>query len=156
VRFNHLQLEGPAVRLTPGLVACALLVAADDRGRDINTDTKLGSPLEGVWTITSVRLVGQDLEAWNGTTYAFKGNRLTMKSPEGDNVLTYTVETSRTPAAIDLKHQAGPRRGESIKCIYAVRGDTLRLCRSTRPEEERPEDFTADKPGEVLVVLKRR
>jgi uncharacterized protein (TIGR03067 family) len=81
---------------------------------------------------------------------------------EGDKVTsvlfgygrTFTLDPSASPRAIDVLEEdssGGPHRG-----IYALEGDTLRLCFDTAGGE-RPAKFAgkAD-PGSILLVLKRK
>jgi uncharacterized protein (TIGR03067 family) len=69
---------------------------------------------------------------------------------------TFTLDSTKKPALIDIHCEAGPDRGKHWPGIYEVSGDTMRLCYS-RVGKKRPATFsTADASGIVLINYKRK
>jgi uncharacterized protein (TIGR03067 family) len=66
---------------------------------------------------------------------------------------TFTLDASKMPKQIDLTLTSGPGRGGSLKGIFELKGETLRLCYAA-PGKARPSDFSS-RPGSgnSLLVL---
>ncbi len=66
---------------------------------------------------------------------------------------TYTTDPSRKPAHIELKADTRP---ESLKGIFELNGDTLRLCFSEGKDAERPSEFESKQgTSTALFTLQR-
>ena len=108
--------------------------------------------LQGKWNIESFDYNGTAVEVMKQAVREFKGDKysLTPKSGEAINGEIKAIDSIKKPKTIDLDVN-----GQTLKGIYEVDGDTLRLCYSLN-NPERPTEF-ASKPdsGIVLVVHKR-
>jgi uncharacterized protein (TIGR03067 family) len=86
-------------------------------------------------------------DAWQPTVDGKKAIKLTVK-----------LDPSKTPKEIDLtlteKFGSVAPPDFTMKGIYKIEGDTLTVCRTMKPDVERPNEF---KVGDncVLIVLKR-
>jgi uncharacterized protein (TIGR03067 family) len=111
----------------------------------------------GTWTFVSLEVAGKriPLEALKGHVLVLKGDRFEMSSPEGVAKGTFTFNLQTKPKQLDVTFTDGPQKGQSIKAIYKLEGDTYTLCLDTIGKE-RPAEF-ASKPGTglVLEVLRR-
>jgi uncharacterized protein (TIGR03067 family) len=132
------------------LFAAALLPsgASDARAADAAEDQK---NLQGKWNVESFDFNGQPVEALKGAVREFTDDKYTLTPVSGD-VFTGIVklDPGKTPKQIDLE-----LNDRTLKGIYEIDGDTLKL--SYRLEgDERPTEFVS-KPdsGVVLVVHKR-
>jgi uncharacterized protein (TIGR03067 family) len=137
------------MRLTIGLAACVLLIAAEDKGKDKKADA-----LTGTWKVTSLEVGGMDVEQAKGSLFTFKEGKLTMKSERGERVSTYKIDASKKPATIDTTAQGGQQDGMTRMGIYEVKGDDLTLCIAFMGDE-RPKKFTGEEAGIGLIKLKR-
>jgi uncharacterized protein (TIGR03067 family) len=138
------------MRLTIGLAACVLLVAAEGK------DKKAGDPLAGTWKVESIVANGQEREQGKGALYTYKDGKMTRKSPRGEQHSTYKLDPSKKPATIDVTAQGGQRDGMTMKGIYEVKGDELKICLAFMPDAERPKAFASeDGSGNILLTLKR-
>ncbi len=80
------------------------------------------------------------------------GNRAGWQTPDGDLQGGLYLDPTSRPKAFDLATSARTFEG-----IYALEGDTLRLCYDLAPEAKRPRRFsTAAGSQQVVVVLKRQ
>jgi RNA polymerase sigma factor (sigma-70 family) len=111
--------------------------------------------LQGTWTITAVEVGGKPSEGLKGGRVVFAGDRMTVeKAGKEAQEATFTLDPFASPKAIDGTPLNGPNKGATFPGIYALEGDTLKLCLAL--EERRPTEFAAQ-PGRkmTLLVLKR-
>lgn len=125
------------------LACCTPATGADEKSRD----------LDGSWSIVSVELAGQAVEGLAGAELTFAGGVKSLKLPGGAiEKGTYTLASAPTPKQIDstTDEKPGVEKG-----IYAVEGDTLKLCLATAGGP-RPAEFRTRKGSDaILIVLKR-
>jgi uncharacterized protein (TIGR03067 family) len=81
-----------------------------------------------------------------------------MTARDRDDTLdesTFKIDPSKKPAAITITYLSGSDKGKVLQGIYAVEGDSLKICVSFN-EKETPKEFVS-KAGtdQTLVVLKR-
>jgi uncharacterized protein (TIGR03067 family) len=116
-------------------------------------------PLQGAWTATQAQRDGKPAEDVVGHRLSFTGNRFQIESKDRKPLYagTIRVDPKAKPAVIDFEHTEGELKGKTWKGIYALKGDTLRICDNapdlTKP---RPTAFAAKRgSGYVLVTFKR-
>lgn len=130
------------------LVAGALVLLRALDARAAEADQKA---LQGKWKVESFEYNGAPVESLKDAIREFKDSKYTLTPASGETFSgTVKLDTSKMPKQIDLEL---PDR--TLKGIYEIDGDTLKL--SYRLEgDERPTEF-ASKPdsGVVLVVHKR-
>jgi uncharacterized protein (TIGR03067 family) len=131
-----------------------LFQAVEVRGGDEAKDDLKN--LAGAWTCVSAvnngKPLGEDV---------VKQLRLTLtdkryKTEKGRQVLfdgIYKVDPGQRPKHIDITAPEGEQGGKTSKGIYALEGDTLKMCYA---DKDRPTDFDSN-PGSAatLVVWKR-
>ena len=115
--------------------------------------------LEGAWRVVSVEREGR-IE--NDDIWIIQKSKISFKR---DNAVyedaSYTVDDAKRPKAIDLKFAAGPAQGKTIRGIYEVDRDELKMCsvapdRADAEKRIRPSEFSAKVgSGTWLFVLKR-
>jgi len=111
----------------------------------------------GTWSYASVIREGapvpdEDLKA---SRLVLKGDRFTVTVPKETHQGKYAVNPTVTPRTIDVTFTEGPRAGKTIRGIYALDGDTCRVCIGI-DDQPRPTAF-GSQPGSglILEVLKR-
>jgi uncharacterized protein (TIGR03067 family) len=156
-RFDDARMEISMNLRRPILVmplAGLLTAAAIARGDEPVT----AKQIIGSWTCTSATIDGRPLGE-----EMVKQLRLTLtadryKSQRGDQVLfdsTYTVDTKKNPATIDMIGTEGELKGKSAPGIFKLDGDMLTMC-YVMPGKERPTAFESQpQSGAFLVVWKR-
>jgi len=140
--------------LLTGLAICALVAA--DAAQDA-VKKELGQ-LQGEWTLVSGERDGQDLpeDIVKNATRNFKGDEATV-TLNGQVILKakITLDPSKKPKTLDYAVSEGEAQGQTIKSIYELDGDKLKVC-SSAPGGERPKEFnTKDGNGQTLSVWKR-
>ena len=115
--------------------------------------------LQGTWTATKAQRDGKAADNVVGNRLSFAGKRFEIQSSDGKTLYEGTVrlEPSAKPAAIDFEHMQGALKGKAWKGIYALEGDTLRVCdNAPNLDKDRPAAFEAKSgSGYVLVTFKR-
>jgi uncharacterized protein (TIGR03067 family) len=115
--------------------------------------------LQGEWVVVSLEHRGHVAAPadFEGQTSVYEKNRWTWKV--GDKVMRrgiITLNSTRTPKAINTWDSDGPHEDETVPGIYQLDGATLKLC-FAMPGEKRPTEFTSRSgTGSILVVYKRK
>jgi uncharacterized protein (TIGR03067 family) len=136
-------------------LAVGLLIAADDGQGGAAKERK---KLKGTWTITSVVRNENPLpeDKLKDLKFVFQGENFVQKA--GDKTLakgTFRLDPGKKPPTIDLMMNEGEEKGKTIKGIYELKDDVLRIC-GAGPGHERPTEFAAkDGSGHTLITFKR-
>jgi uncharacterized protein (TIGR03067 family) len=107
--------------------------------------------LQGKWNVESFEYNGAPVDTMKGAVREFKGDKYTLTPVSGDTFSgTVKLDSAQKPKQIDLEL---PDR--TLKGIYEIDGDTLKISYRLAGDE-RPTEF-ASKPdsGIVLAVHKR-
>jgi uncharacterized protein (TIGR03067 family) len=136
------------------------LVAFDALRKDL-------TELQGVWRLESLEVDGRALTLetpfkelrWK---VAPSGRRLLI-TPDPYGPYSARIDPTKEPKEVDFDVPASPLSGESDRTspatcrgIYALTGDTCRLCYGLVEDDKRPTEFSAKAGGgRVLAVLRR-
>ena len=114
--------------------------------------------LAGTWLIASAEADGRPVPAKQvrGLKMTFKGGKFTAQlGEEGKQEGTYKLNPATNPKQIDILHKTGPLAKRNQLAIYALTGNTLKVC-SFGSDKERPDSFdTRGKTGCMLMTLRR-
>jgi uncharacterized protein (TIGR03067 family) len=144
------------LRLT---VAAGLLAAADGPCCDpAKGDRAL---LQGTWQLLSIEADVSQLSALcpddlSRARLTIQGDRCTLTFAGTCWRGAYTAAAGDRTKALDLAITAGPDKGKRVRALYALAGDTLRVCYHPRPGAERPAGFTRAPGSDVLVIIWQR
>ncbi len=147
-----------------GLIAFSVVLLAStavlsaETGETKNQEGGLHARLLGHWSYLSGKRAGQTVgQDRLAGTVTFRKQELTLPAgPTGEFLIAYSIDTSKTPATIDLSIKDGPvKEGKSVG-IMKIDGDQLTLCYV--PEgKPRPDKFeSTEENGAHLFVLKRK
>ena len=129
----------------------AVVVAADDDAVKKEKDA-----LQGKWSIVSVERDGKLVETWTDGVRMMEGNNYTLVPKKGDSVKgTFTLDPSKTPKAIDFLPAAGQYKDKTLRGIYEIDGDMLKICFS-EPDKARPAEFTSKADSGWTLALHKK
>jgi uncharacterized protein (TIGR03067 family) len=137
------------------LLAVVLLVATPAPPEKEKTDEE---KIQVNWTIVSREFVGQkppeaELKALKVT---IKDGTLTITDGTKKHEITYKLDPSKKPKAIDLTNVDGKDEKDLTRAIYELDDDNLKLCWSEKAPEHRPTKFASDEgSAQTMIVFKR-
>jgi uncharacterized protein (TIGR03067 family) len=135
----------------------ALLIAGCLLGDTQKQETKTEANLEGTWTIKKLSVRGEESALPEEAVVEFANELMSMKMMRNEIRLgKYTIDTSKKPAEMDIVRQEGEQKGMTVKAIFSLDGDNLKICLAEAPSGARPMDFKI-KEGDrsVYMELKR-
>jgi uncharacterized protein (TIGR03067 family) len=134
------------------ILSAVLLLIADEKTEAEKQEMK---NLQGAWVVVSAERDGKPDDDLKGARFTFEGDAFTRKTSSGTVHGTYRLDPKQSPKETGATFTDGPLKGKKVFGIYAVDGDTLKLCYS-EPGKNAPLDFTSKAgSGHLLVVLKR-
>ncbi len=113
--------------------------------------------LQGCWLVAALEVNGQPVPSVAGMNakITVKGDLFTTTGMGADFDGTLTLRPTRKPRTFDLKFETGPEKGTSSLGIYELKGDTWRICLTTRGGN-RPTAFVTQRgTGHALETLAR-
>lgn len=132
------------------------LLGGDDPAK--GDKDKVLAALQGRWTMVSVVLNGEAVPAEFVETGKLVVEKDVYRVSLGEQATAATIvlDPSKSPATVDFTYTEGPQKGETLKGIYRLDGDTLEICRGLRPDDGRPSKFAAPADsGAIFAVWKR-
>jgi RNA polymerase sigma factor (sigma-70 family) len=113
--------------------------------------------LQGTWAVTAATLDGTSDgreidQIKQGLELVFKGDKVTIKVEAG-----FTLDPTKSPKQIDLSPSLGDpnQKDPTIRGIYELSGDDLRLCIGA-PDAERPAAFASAKGSRIMLLALKR
>ena len=140
--------------LAVGSLACSVPVLAradEDRVKEEQ------ERLQGTWKAVSIEAGGMKLPAQQVKDFqlVLKGNQFTGLAGKHKFEGTYTVDPDKNPRRMDILPTSGPDKGKVRRAIYALQGNTLRIC-GAEAGKDRPTGFkTEDEAGASLIIYRR-
>ena len=114
--------------------------------------------MQGKWVIASFTRDGQQQpkDTYQNLELLIKGDKYIVTQDGEAASRTFKLDPLKNPKAMDVTYDAGPNKGKTNRAIYAIEGDTLKICRQVHPELERPKEFSADAgSARALITWKR-
>ncbi len=112
-----------AFALWIALLSPAALLRAEDRPAVPDKE------LEGTWEAVSFVHEGkEEPQAPGKILLTFRGSAMTLEVAGSTLRATVKADAGKTPRWIDVTYENGPDKGKTIRGLYEVKGDTLRLC----------------------------
>jgi uncharacterized protein (TIGR03067 family) len=137
----------------PGILMVGLLTAADAKEDAVKKELK---KLKGTWSATAMEFAGKKApeEEVKKTKIMFDGDKATLIDGKEKKPATIKIDPSKKPATIDITPTEGKEKGKTMKAIYMIDGDTLKIAMGFG--DDRPTEFTTKKDTFVgLIVFKR-
>jgi uncharacterized protein (TIGR03067 family) len=133
------------------VVVVVLLLGADSP-QDYGDAATLDG-LDGSWLLVKCEVAGQELDVPSNYQLIFRGGAYTWTGwlPMTG---TYKVDPSHKPGHLEEMAVTGALKGLSLKYIYQIDGDTLRIAtRQMARSYDRPENF--EQAGLTIWTFKR-
>ena len=141
------------------LSLCCLIVGACLAPAWAQPVTGGAKRLQGSWVATKAERDSKPAEDVIGHRLTFTGNQFDIQDKSGKTVFkgTVTVNARAKPASIDFLHGEGTLKGKLWKGIYALDGNTLRICDNAEDlGKARPAAFAAkEHSGYILLTFTR-
>jgi uncharacterized protein (TIGR03067 family) len=140
-------------------LAVPLLIIAAEPARDGVPAGKEVEALQGAWVMRAMEADGAKVDGPQGgeaVRLFFDGTKYTSKM--GQTVIeegTLTIDAGKSPAWMDLAPATGALKGQVLRGIFLLRGDSLVLCLAT-PPAERPTEFAARQGDHRIVLIFKR
>jgi uncharacterized protein (TIGR03067 family) len=142
------------------IVAASLLIGADAKEDDVIKKEK--AKLKGSWKAVSAEHDGAKIpdELLKNVALTIRDDKVLKKGRDWE--ATYKIDPKQKPAWLDMvpivaeDGKGDGKRDTTVRWIYEVDGDTLKICGSESGGADRPKEF-ATKRGDqrVLIVFKR-
>jgi uncharacterized protein (TIGR03067 family) len=114
----------------------------------------------GTWRVVSCEFNGQTQDVTNAKAVVISGEvfgylALYWFDGADDTGASYRIDSSKTPKWLDLTNLGGESKGATIRGIYSLKGDKLKLCFSSNG----PRPLSVDggkETNQCLLVLERQ
>lgn len=132
--------------LTVSLLAVAVRAAAADADKQA---------IQGTWHVAKALRDGKEVPPEGDMPdLVFKGDRVVaIVNGKEEDPAAYTLDATKTPRQIDITPQEGGDKGKTLKGIYELDGDKLKLC--IAGEGDRPTNFQGAEDS-VCYILDRK
>jgi uncharacterized protein (TIGR03067 family) len=142
------------IRCTLALtVAAALVLAVGAPAQDAKKEL---AALQGKWKATKIEIEGKEIPAdeLGKLKISVQGDKfIAHKENNEQDKNLIKLDPAKKPKQIDLTPQSGPSEGMTLQGIYALEGDTFKMCLGL-PGTSRPDAF-AGGDMRVLITLQR-
>jgi len=111
----------------------------------------------GKWVPVEVTMNGEPVEKdkLEGVLMTMDGNKYTSKIGENTDAGTFSVDETKTPAAMDVVRVKSDGETATIPAICELRGDTLRICYALG-SQARPTGFKSEADSGTLLVTYKK
>jgi uncharacterized protein (TIGR03067 family) len=141
-----------------------LVVEAEGKLRELHKGNSVAGAnadrekLVGDWTVLSGQENGKALpaEKVKGKRVVITKDTITVHEENNQKrVMSYKLDATANPKQIDMTTTEGSDKGKTSHGIYALEGDSLKIC-FAQPGHERPKDFTTKEgSNDMMFVMKR-
>lgn len=142
---------------SPLLTSVALLLTissafgSEPQGKD-------AEKLAGTWRVTAATERGQAVadNLLRSLRVKISGNSVSVGYSDFDIIGgTLTLDPAASPKTVDLASTAGQHEGKTLKGIYQLEEDALKLCFAD-PAEQRPKDFASTPANKAYLLVCER
>jgi uncharacterized protein (TIGR03067 family) len=132
-------------------VAFGAAAAASDETGDRDS-------LQGKWQLVETVKKGKTQKITDQSEdffeLVFKGDKITARYKIGAEQGGYKIDPNKSIKTIDILPSTGDEKGKTLKGIYELKADQLKLCMASGGPH-RPESFKAEGDKTVVYVLRR-
>jgi uncharacterized protein (TIGR03067 family) len=112
--------------------------------------------ISGTWVAEKFEIEGSDMtDKFKELNLVMEDGKYTVTIGEQKDVGTVTIDSSKTPKAMDVVGTEGPNKGKKYLCIYELKDGKLTVCYST-DEKNRPTKFESAKDSKTMLVVYKK
>jgi uncharacterized protein (TIGR03067 family) len=145
-------------KLIFGLALVCATLGSDDP-KDYDDRATFSGSLEGTWHGVSGEDNGQTMNAQiQGAKLVFKNDATAQLFDQGNQPqnIQYRLEPSRRPAQMDLMLIDGAGKGQTIKLIYSLEGNVLKMAITSGQLGMRPTEFKTGQGSNLRILIFKR
>ena len=122
-----------------------------------SADAKDGDAIQGTWLPSAAELAGEKFpdEVRKTIKLVIKDDKYTVTVGEKVDKGTAKLDPKAKPKALDITGTEGPNKGKTILAIYALDGDTLRVCYDLSGKSH-PTEFKTKAGTQLFLVTYKR
>ncbi|MGL6072541.1 MAG: TIGR03067 domain-containing protein [Fimbriiglobus sp.] len=115
-------------------------------------------PFQGLWAVVSITRDGQEQPQDQAQRLVLTVKGSERKIMDGEDVRAeakFSIDATKTPKEMDIVVSTGPLAGKTLKGIYELDGDTLKI-NMPLEGDKRPTDMTANEGSKRLLQVFER
>lgn len=140
----------PALLLL-GSSTLGLPVLSDGSARDLLR-------LQGEWVLVRMEVGGKEVAAERlvSASLTIQGRRYRLTTRNMTFEVELSLDATKSPKEIDMTFLDGPNQDRTGKGIYKFEGNRWIICRSLRPEDDRPREFSSEEVNYFIMEWERK
>src|SRR5436190_16265588 len=114
--------------------------------------------LQGTWIMVALEVDGKPVpeDKIKDTKLVIKDNKYITHVKGKSYETSFMLDPGKKPKAIDMVFGEGDKKDQVLRGIYVIDGDTLKICRGLRPEQQRPTEFGTWPNTSLFMVTWKR
>jgi uncharacterized protein (TIGR03067 family) len=129
------------------LTSLVALRAADDPAREKER-------LQGNWAASTIIDSGraESGDAVKGLKLTIKDDKYVYKLGGRSFTAVFKIQPAKKPKEMDITFEEGPQKGKTLRAIYSLEGDELKICGG----DKRPSELESKPKSEVILFVFKR
>jgi uncharacterized protein (TIGR03067 family) len=140
--------------LLAGVLLSVVALGSDSpKGYDDKTEV---AGIEGTWRLTELEFHGRKIDLPVQRVTTLRGETYTVNVSKGEILRgSFHIDPAHKPPHLDWMPTSGTFKGHTVKCIYQIDGDTLRIASNPGVDDKKqyPQGFNDN--GAVVETYKR-
>jgi uncharacterized protein (TIGR03067 family) len=136
------------------LLATSALSACRAADADADVLAREKERLQGTWAATAVIDNGREeaAEQVRELKLTIKGDKYIYTLGQRSFAAVYKIDPTKKPKEMDVTFEEGPIKGTTMRAIYALEGDELKICGG----DKRPAELASRPKSQVILFVFKR